>query len=144
MKGTWLVGLHPGGVRFDIKRIGGDVPLPLGQLHVERRSKRSQTIRTSLAAFGLLLASLAPTPAATPGGIGDQCGGIGHVPCAAGLWCEPPSGACGQPDLIGACVDIHRYCHHNYHAVCGCDGVTYGNECAREHESVPQAHAGKC
>jgi hypothetical protein len=101
-------------------------------------------IRTSLAAFGLFLASLAPTPAAPAGGVGDQRGGSGHIPCAAGLWCEPPSGTCGQADVIGACVDIHRRCHHNYHAVCGCDGVTYGNECARQHESMPQSHVGKC
>jgi hypothetical protein len=100
-------------------------------------------IRTWLAAFGLLVASLAAS-AAAPAGIGEPCGGIGRLPCEAGLWCEPPSGACARADLIGACVDIRRHCHHNYHAVCGCDGVTYGNECARQHESVPQAHVGKC
>jgi hypothetical protein len=107
-------------------------------------TRKVATVRTSLAAFGLLLASLAPTPAVTPGAIGDPCGGVEHVRCGPGLWCEPPSGTCGQADLIGACVDIHRLCHHNYHAVCGCDGVTYGNECHRQHESVPQAHVGKC
>ena len=79
---------------------------------------------------------------AGPGG--NPCGGSERVACEPGLWCEPPSGTCGQADLIGVCVDIHRRCHHIYHAVCGCDGVTYGNECRRQHESVPQAHVGKC
>lgn len=99
-------------------------------------------IRAWLSAIGVVLVSFAA--AAAPAGIDAECGGIGGLRCAAGLWCEPPTGACGRSDLIGVCVDIHRQCHHNYHAVCGCNGVTYGNECARQHESVPQAHIGRC
>ncbi len=92
------------------------------------------------AGFVVLLAA----SAAFAAGIGERCGGIGGIACDGGSWCEPPAGTCGGADLVGTCVDIHRRCHHNYHAVCGCDGVTYGNDCARQHESMPLRHAGRC
>jgi hypothetical protein len=98
-------------------------------------------IRIWLTVAGLLL-SAASANAAAPGELDGECGG--DAPCQAGLWCEPPSGTCGGSGWVGVCVDPMRACHHNYHAVCGCDGMTYGNDCAREHALTPQAHAGKC
>ncbi len=101
-------------------------------------------IRTALAAFSLLVASLLAAPASAAGEIGGRCGGVGHIPCESGLWCDPPSGLCGKAEAVGRCVDIKGRCFRYYHPVCGCNGVDYDNECARQHEFMPQAHIGKC
>lgn len=66
--------------------------------------------------------------------------------CEAGLVCdrshqqscdeEPVSGLCRQPSMV--------FCTMDWNPVCGCDGVTYGNDCARLAAGASLAHGGEC
>jgi hypothetical protein len=72
------------------------------------------------------------------------CGGIAGLPCDAGEVCELPKGECQSADLQGVCVPLPKACPDLRAPVCGCDGVTYGNECERMTAGVQHAHAGPC
>ena len=65
--------------------------------------------------------------------------------CRAGQWCDPqPVNACGGADLLGACKDPGFACSQVFLPVCGCDGKTYSNDCARVRRQVQLAHDGAC
>jgi hypothetical protein len=72
------------------------------------------------------------------------CGGIAGLPCAEGEFCELPKGECHGADLQGVCLPIPKICPDLYAPVCGCDGVTYSNECDRQAVGVQLAHDGAC
>jgi hypothetical protein len=72
------------------------------------------------------------------------CGGIAGLPCGAGEVCELPKGECQSADLQGVCVPLPKACPDLRAPVCGCDGVTYGNECERMTAGAQLAHAGPC
>jgi len=89
--------------------------------------------------FGLAFGS-----AASAVGPGKQCGGIIGIPCDKGLWCQLPAGSCRAFDMFGTCTKVPRFCTRIFKPVCGCDGKTYGNDCARQMAKVQLAHTGKC
>ena len=72
------------------------------------------------------------------------CGGITGLPCSADQFCELPAATCDTADLLGQCVAVPGGCPDVYLPVCGCDGVTYGNDCERQAAMAQKAHGGRC
>lgn len=58
----------------------------------------------------------------------DVCAPL--LPCAPGQYCKVPDLSCGAATRPGSCVPVPTACPGDDAPVCGCDGVTYGNECA--------------
>jgi len=75
---------------------------------------------------------------------GTVCGGIIGLPCPRGQFCDLPAGLCNGADLQGTCVPVPEACLAVFDPVCGCDGVTYGNDCERQMAQVQKAHDGIC
>jgi hypothetical protein len=99
----------------------------------------------SLAA-ALALMIFAPTGASAVG-VGKTCGGFPGLQCDAGLFCQKKAGTCGVIDMAGKCVPVPAACpRHSHHIlpVCGCNNVTYNNDCERQQAMVSKNHDGKC
>jgi hypothetical protein len=90
------------------------------------------------------IASLAFAGAANAVKEGQSCGGVGGIPCDAGLWCEWGAGYCHVADAGGRCAKAPEICNEMFLPVCGCDGKTYGNDCQRRAHMVSKAHDGAC
>lgn len=73
-----------------------------------------------------------------------QCGGITGQQCASTEVCDLRDATCAVVDLAGVCVPRPEVCTTEVTPVCGCDGVTYPNNCERIKASVTLAHPGRC
>jgi hypothetical protein len=68
--------------------------------------------------------------------------------CSGALFCDLPvpssEGGCGKRYLSGTCITRPPTCPVGGAPVCGCDGVTYQNDCLRQKADVPIASMGAC
>ena len=72
------------------------------------------------------------------------CGGIAHIPCEdPDEFCKTAPGECCC-DFQGVCTPIPDGCGGVYDPVCGCDGVTYGNECEADAAAVSVNYEAAC
>ena len=70
----------------------------------------------------------------------SECG-PGNTPCEMGT-CNVKG--CGE-EAVGQCVPLIDGCDDIYEPVCGCDGVTYTNDCERVYfYGVALKHVGEC
>lgn len=60
--------------------------------------------------------------------------------CPVGSFCE--RAACG--DSAGVCQPFPSVCDDDEHPVCGCDGITYFNDCLRQAAGVSFNHPDVC
>ena len=70
----------------------------------------------------------------------------GGRPCATASDCNPEElcelASCG--DTQGQCVLRPAICGSTEQVVCGCDGVTYWNDCLRQRDGVASSSPGQC
>ena len=71
----------------------------------------------------------------------NECGPWLGGDCPAQETCDVHG--CGM-GAGGQCVARPDACAQNLDPVCGCDGETYGNDCARIMAGAPLDHAGEC
>lgn len=100
---------------------------------------RSRTVPFLFALLMLIFAA-----GAAEAQTGQTCGGIANLQCPEGQACRFPQGQCNTPDLAGTCVPLPEACDQQGPPVCGCDGVTYANECELLRAGVRQDRQGSC
>jgi hypothetical protein len=60
-------------------------------------------------------------------------------------FCELGTGVCDTvSNASGTCVTEPTSCSSIYIFVCGCDGITYGNDCERQAAGVSKLRDGPC
>ena len=78
------------------------------------------------------------------GGEPQACGGPLGIGCSEGRFCKLDPGSCDLAEAIGECTPISDGCDDILQPVCGCDGITYPNDCSAYTAGVNIDHEGEC
>lgn len=74
-----------------------------------------------------------------------QCGWFIGGSCPGGYFCDYPAGTCGRDEsVLGTCTERPSVCPGVDDPVCGCDGMTWGNNCARQAAGASLDYDGVC
>lgn len=77
------------------------------------------------------------------GDSGEICGGFFGIPCGPGEFCKLPVGGCCC-DRAGVCTVPPSSCPPDWNPVCGCDRITYTNECWADAARMSLNNPGTC
>jgi len=80
----------------------------------------------------------------TGGSTGTICGTIAGLSCSDSTYCELPPASCNVADVAGICTVKPQVCNAIAAPVCGCNGKTYTNDCARQNAGISKATDGTC
>lgn len=64
--------------------------------------------------------------------------------CSAEESCVFPIGTCGESNSLGLCKTVPDICTQELSPTCGCDGMTYSNECQALSKKVSLRYFGEC
>lgn len=95
------------------------------------------TIASACSEETIILASVPEDDAGVPG-VETRC--TVREDCARDAFCDKVS--CG--DAAGTCRRLPTICPPDERPVCGCDGVTYWNDCLRRVAGVAASTGGEC